>query len=115
MYSAFINPDHITPAISTLPALLTKSSMLWSTVFFIFTNKELRKKFCQNLVNQEDLKNYLGVQHEMQTVKKTDGEKVIIIRKTNSFSSLHTTKLRKLSETPIGSKSEKIPKKPTIV
>jgi len=51
----------------------------------------------------------------MQIVKKTDGEKVIIIRKTNSFSSLHTTKLRKLSETPIGSKSEKIPKKPTIV
>ena len=42
MYSAFVNSDHITPIVSTIPALLAKSSMLWSSIFFIYTNKDLR-------------------------------------------------------------------------
>jgi hypothetical protein len=44
LYSAFINPDHITPFGSTLPAIFAKSSMVWSTIFFIISNKNIKSK-----------------------------------------------------------------------
>ena len=48
LYSAFINPDHITPIISTLPALLAKSSVVWSTLLYMFTNKTIRTKVLES-------------------------------------------------------------------
>ena len=44
MYSAFINPDHITPVASTLPAIFAKSSTVWSTIFYIFSNKNIKSR-----------------------------------------------------------------------
>lgn len=44
LYSAFVNPDHITPVGSTLPAIFAKSSTVWSTIFYIFSNKNIKSK-----------------------------------------------------------------------
>ena len=40
----FLKIDHITPFISTLPALLAKSSVVWSTLLYMFTNKTIKSK-----------------------------------------------------------------------
>ena len=44
MYSAFINSSHISPLIATLPAMFAKSSFVWSTLFFMFSNNQIRNK-----------------------------------------------------------------------
>jgi hypothetical protein len=44
LYSSFVNPDHITPVGSTLPAIFAKSSTVWSTIFYIFSNKNIKSK-----------------------------------------------------------------------
>ena len=94
MYSAFVNPDHITPFVSTIPALLAKSSMLWSSIFFIYTNKDLRKKFWKILVGQDDFKNYCDVKYEMQLVNKIkiDGNMVIIKNIIENSNAISATK-----------------------
>jgi len=76
MYSAFIDPDHITPAVSTIPALFAKSSMLWSTIFFIYTNKDLRKRFWGSFLSKKDFenKNYCEKLHEIQLTNTFDGK-----------------------------------------
>lgn len=50
MWSAFVNPDHISPLGSTIPAMFAKSSMVWSTILFVYSNKPIREKF----LNTED-------------------------------------------------------------
>jgi len=45
MYSAFINPDHISPLAATIPAMFAKSSMVFSTVLFFYSNKPIRENF----------------------------------------------------------------------
>lgn len=52
LYSAFINPEDISPLCSTLPALFAKSSMVWSTIFYIFSNKEITKRFKNDFFNR---------------------------------------------------------------
>lgn len=44
MWSAFIDPHFISPAASLYPALFAKTSMVWSTVFYIFSNKQIKYK-----------------------------------------------------------------------
>lgn len=44
MYSAFINPDHITPLRATLPAMFAKSSFILSSMFYVCSNKEIFSK-----------------------------------------------------------------------
>lgn len=44
MISAFIDPEWITPMGSLLPALFAKTSMVWSTVFYIMSNKQIKYK-----------------------------------------------------------------------
>jgi hypothetical protein len=46
----FIIKDHITPIISTLPALLAKSSVVWSTLLHIFTNKRIKSKVSKTII-----------------------------------------------------------------
>jgi hypothetical protein len=50
LYSAFFNPDHITPLMTTIPAILAKTSMALSILFYIFTNKELKLKLRKQFV-----------------------------------------------------------------
>ncbi len=44
MWSSLIDPGHVTPLASTLPAFIAKSSMLWSSLFFIFSNQKVKKR-----------------------------------------------------------------------
>lgn len=44
MWSALVDAKHIPPVAATLPAVFAKSSMLWSPMFFIFTNQGVKKK-----------------------------------------------------------------------
>ena len=51
LYSAFIDADAITPFDSLWPAIFAKSSMLWSTLLYIFTNKSIKSKINKKLVS----------------------------------------------------------------
>ena len=43
-YSALINPNGIEPMYSLLPSIFAKSSMLWSSLFYLSTNYIFNKK-----------------------------------------------------------------------
>ena len=43
-YTAFIDEDAISPLGTTLPAFFLKSSMVWSTLFFVVTNRNIKSK-----------------------------------------------------------------------
>lgn len=51
LYSAFINADRISPLVTTLPALFAKSSMLWPSMLFMFSNSKIRNKLNKSLFN----------------------------------------------------------------
>ena len=58
MYVAFIDANGLTPMLETLPAMFAKSSMVWSTIFFIFSNKQFKSKIgVQLFVNMDKLAN----------------------------------------------------------
>ena len=44
-YTAFIDEKAISPLGATLPACIAKSAIVWSTFFFVLTNKNIRSKF----------------------------------------------------------------------
>ena len=44
MWSALVDPGHVAPLAATLPAFIAKSSMLWSSLFFIFSNQKVKKR-----------------------------------------------------------------------
>jgi len=46
--------DHITPVGSTLPAVFAKSSTVWSTVFYIFSNKNIKSKMSFNRSSEKN-------------------------------------------------------------
>nr|QVK45899.1 G protein-coupled receptor [Proales similis] len=47
LYTAFIDADGVPPLLGTIPAIFAKSSMLWSTLFYILLNKNIfHKVFC---------------------------------------------------------------------
>lgn len=50
LYSAFIDSNAITPIGSTIPALFAKSSMLWSTLLYLLTNKSIKSKMNLSLL-----------------------------------------------------------------
>jgi hypothetical protein len=52
LYGAFIDPDYITPVYSTIPAIFAKSSTVWSTIFFIITNKSIKSKLSFTYVSK---------------------------------------------------------------
>ena len=43
-YSAFINPNDISPLGSSLPAMFAKSSLVWSSLLILLANKQVRSK-----------------------------------------------------------------------
>ena len=42
--AAFISPDGVGPFNSLLPCIFAKSSMVWSSMFYLYTNKRTLKK-----------------------------------------------------------------------
>lgn len=55
MYSAFVDPSHISPLGATIPAMFAKSSMIWGTILYLFSNSKIRSKFNQKLFVKEHL------------------------------------------------------------
>ena len=43
LYSAFINPEHISEFDATLPAMFAKSAALWPSVLYSYANKNIRR------------------------------------------------------------------------
>ena len=44
LYSVCIKSDHFSPLVSMLVILFTKTSIVWSTLFYLITNKKLKSK-----------------------------------------------------------------------
>ena len=44
-YTCFIDENAISPLATTMPAFFSKSSMVWTTLFFILTNNNIRSRF----------------------------------------------------------------------
>ena len=44
MYIAFVDEIGLGPMAETLPAMFAKSSMVWSTIFYIYSNKDIKSK-----------------------------------------------------------------------
>jgi hypothetical protein len=42
MYSAFLDANGVPPLVGTIPAIFAKSSMLWTSVIYICSNKRIR-------------------------------------------------------------------------
>ena len=55
MYSAFINADHIGPFASTIPSMLAKSSIVWPTMFYMLSNKIIKRILFQMFKLNRDL------------------------------------------------------------
>ncbi len=56
LYSAFINENGVEPLWGTLPALFAKSSTIWSSMFYLFLNKKIRRRLFYSKIeidNQE--------------------------------------------------------------
>lgn len=51
-YSAFISTD-LPPIAGTLPAMFAKSSLVWTSVLYIFSNKQIRTKIGRGLFTRE--------------------------------------------------------------
>lgn len=49
MYSVLGKPSHISPLMATIPSLFGKSSLLWPSVFYMFSNKKLRRYLVQKI------------------------------------------------------------------
>ena len=50
LYAAFIGND-LSPMSGTLPAMFAKSSFLWSSLIYVYSNKQVREKL--NLIRGE--------------------------------------------------------------
>lgn len=61
--SMFIDPEIIGPMAATLPALIAKSSMFWSSLYFLYTNSNIRK--CIKQFDTENLQT--GMHHAKLT------------------------------------------------
>lgn len=45
MYTAFIQPEKMDPLTATIPSMFAKTSLVWSSAIYIYTNKQIKKKF----------------------------------------------------------------------
>ena len=48
LYSSFIGDD-LPPLAGTLPAMFAKSTLVWSAILYIFSNKQIRVKLTMGL------------------------------------------------------------------
>ena len=61
MYSAFIDPNDISTMVSTIPSMFAKSSFVWSTILFIYSNSEIKKKLYRIFIFKTIKKPNLGI------------------------------------------------------
>lgn len=56
MYTAFFDHGKMDPLTATIPSLFAKFSLVWSSGIYIFTNKQVLKKFKKQFLNIEEQK-----------------------------------------------------------
>ncbi len=44
LYSAFVDSDGVSPMGATLPAVIAKSASIWSTIFFLLSNRNIKSR-----------------------------------------------------------------------
>ncbi len=44
LYSSFGDPEKISPLGAVLPAVFAKSSMLWSSLYYVLSNKKIKQQ-----------------------------------------------------------------------
>ncbi len=49
MYVAFINEHALTPMAEILPAMFAKSSLVSTTIFYMYSNKQIKKRLTTKL------------------------------------------------------------------
>ena len=52
MYSAFINPEKISPQLSIVTSMLTKSSFFWTPIVYIMFDKRVQAYILMSLKTQ---------------------------------------------------------------
>ncbi len=52
MYVAFIDAHGLSAMSETLPAMFAKSSMVWSTIYYLYTNEQFRSKISFKLFSR---------------------------------------------------------------
>ncbi|RNA19352.1 melanopsin [Brachionus plicatilis] len=66
MYTAFFNHGKMDPLTATIPSLFAKLSLVWSSGIYIFTNKQVLKKFKKQFFNIEEQKSLTLMQSKFQ-------------------------------------------------
>ena len=51
MWTSFVNEHTIGPLVASIPAMFAKSSMLWSSLLYIFSNQQIKKQFSIDLLS----------------------------------------------------------------
>ncbi len=51
LYTAFIQSHSVSPIMATIPAIFAKTSMLWTSVLYVFSNNQIKKKFNVDLIS----------------------------------------------------------------
>ena len=51
LYTAFIKKNGVDPVMATIPAMFAKSSMLWTSVLYVFSNSQIKKRFNVDLIS----------------------------------------------------------------
>ena len=52
MYIAFVDEIGLGPMAETLPAMFAKSSMVWRTIYYLYTNEQFRSKISLKLFSR---------------------------------------------------------------
>lgn len=66
MYSAFISDKPLPPLYGTVPAIFAKSSMLWTSLVYLLTNKSIRVKVVGCLKTASKESNHVSTSRGMK-------------------------------------------------
>ena len=81
MYIAFIDAHGLSPMSETIPAMFAKSSMVWSTIYYLYTNEQFRSKISFKLFSR--------MQPSLSEVKNSTQINLTYIKTYKSFENLN--------------------------
>ena len=58
LFSYFITSNNMTPLLTTLPTLLTKSSFVWTSLLYLLSNNKIRTKLSFDLLRNNEKDKY---------------------------------------------------------
>ncbi|RNA28085.1 melanopsin [Brachionus plicatilis] len=71
MYTAFFDHGKMDPLTATIPSMFAKASLVWSSGIYIFTNKQVFKKFKKQFFSIEEQKSLTAIQSTVQNQLST--------------------------------------------